>query len=81
MWDTLILILNAYYSLDSQRDFEDFCEGDIRQSRREPTGIWQRLRVDDDVAAGRPGSGVHIHSGRSGFKGLKLSFTKWKLED
>ena len=25
------------------------------------------------MAAGRPGSGVHIHSGRSGFKGLSLS--------
>ncbi len=23
---------NAYYSLDSQRDFEDFCEADIRQT-------------------------------------------------
>ena len=22
---------NAYYSLDSQRDFEDFCEADIRR--------------------------------------------------
>ena len=63
---------NGYYSLDNQRDFEDFCESDIRQSQREPTGIWQPRRVDDDVAAGRPGSRVHIHSGRSEFKGLKL---------
>ena len=23
---------NAYYSLDSQRDFEDFCKADIRQT-------------------------------------------------
>ena len=59
--------LRAYYSLDSQRDFEDFSEADIRQtvegSRPGSDSAVVARRFDNDVATGRPGSGVHIHSG------------------
>ena len=66
---------NAYYSLDSRRDFEHFREADFRQTvEGSRPGSDSPCRVDDDVTAGRPGSGVHIHSGRPGFKGLTTSF-------
>ena len=34
---------NAYYRLDSQRDFEDFCEADIRQTM-EPSRSGSSIR-------------------------------------
>ena len=37
---------NAYYNLESQRDFEDFCDSDIPQTVEgsRPRSDWQRRR-------------------------------------
>ena len=65
---------NAYYSLDSQRDFEDFCKADIRQTV-EGSRPGSDCAIESMTMSRMGGQGQGyistLDSGMSGFKGLR----------